>query len=54
MKTEGYELKVGETVYYKCKVVNILPNCVVLVKSRNLGEDVKFICHVNSLKKENK
>ena len=52
-KEEGYGLKKGEAVRFKCEVVSILPNCNVVVKGRNVGEDsISFECHVNSLKKE--
>ena len=54
-RDEGYELKKGEVVYFKCQVVNILPNCIVELMGANIGEDyIKFICHVNSLSSETK
>ena len=50
---DQYGLKKGDIVRFKCEVVEILPNCVIAVKGRNVGEEcIKFVCHVNSLKKE--
>jgi hypothetical protein len=55
MMEEGYGLKKGDIVRFKCEVVETLPSCVVLVEGRNVGEEqIRFVCHVNSLKKEEK
>jgi len=48
-----YDLKVGETVYFKCTVVEIKDNCCIRVKGANLGEDdIEITTHPNSLIKD--
>ena len=45
-----YGLKLGQIVYFKCRVTEINDNCVIHVEGVNCGEsDIKFKAHPNSL-----
>lgn len=48
-----YDLEIGQVVYFKCKVIELLPNCIVMVSGVNVGDKtIKFMTHPNSLIKK--